>query len=176
MSLNGFAEEVLAVKAFNPSIKVGFVPQTFAVIVFAGARVRGVAVNTHPSFKGQLIVRLAVNAFGVVVFFTIVAFVFSGVHIALVADEFGETLSVGGNKGLFGLGVEEKGESSLSILTLFQLSFGFFTGTAFFVGFSLITTGFAGLLDWGDTVFFGNIAGDGDFLSHKGGDNNGGHS
>lgn len=141
MSLNGFAEEVL--------IPVGFIPETFAVLVFAGARVRGVAVNTHPSFKGQLVVRLAVNAFGVVVFFTFITLVFSGVHIALVADEFGETLSVGGNEGLLGLGVEELGVSALAVLTLLQLSFGFFTAHTFFVGFSLIATGFAGLLLFG---------------------------
>lgn len=50
---------------------------------------------------------------------------------------------------MLGLGVEELGVSALAVLTLLQLSFGFFTGTAFFVGFSLIATGFAGLLLFG---------------------------
>lgn len=101
------------------------------------------------SVEECLVVLHTQNGGGVVVFFTIFTLVFSGVNLTLVADELGETLSVGGDKGLLGLGVEEHSKSPLSILTLLQLSFGFFTAHTFFVGFPLITTGFAGLLLFG---------------------------
>jgi len=112
----------------------------------AGADVLGLFVA---GAEGRLVFRFGVNTFGVVGFFTLLTLQLPRVHITLVADKFGEPLLVGGDEGLLGLAVEEHSVSSLSILTLLQLSFGFFTGTAFFVGFSLITTGFAGLLLFG---------------------------
>lgn len=65
---------------------------------------------------------------------------------------------------MLGLLVEETGVSALSILTLFQLSFGSLTTTAFFVGFSFIASGLAGFLLLGlgsNTYFcFGDATGD----------------